>query len=120
MDIRTDAEKRYDAERDGSAYQKLAPEPIAEETPEERCNRLCRYRTGTEPLATIDGCLVYGSYLPVMDGGGLFSIQMTWRGMELSTDGENYISTPSEGAGVGEYSPAEWARVKELAHTDVM
>jgi hypothetical protein len=113
-DPRTPAEIRYDAERSGALYTKPDTAPPA--TPTER-------GYWTTPLGMIDGLPVTGHY----DNTMLFSAALEWHGLQISTDGVNYLNLDIDdialgetGESVGDLSFTDWARLRALTQTDIV
>jgi hypothetical protein len=112
LDIRTEADRRYDAARDGSAYVKAASfEPST--SPRSRDNVL---------IGHTDGCEVRAHYMADdcdEGNGGLAWAEVVWNGLTISTDGCSYLNLPTSGGMSGDMEPLEWLAVKTLAQTDV-
>lgn len=89
MDNRTEAERRYDATR-------LSPAPIEQPSTNLETIKawIASHFNGRSAyvdilIGTIDGCQVLADY---DEDGDLFQATMTWRDLELSTDGYSYVN----------------------------
>jgi len=131
MSILTEAERRYDAERDGSAYAKAdqfdyeAQRTATFQKLDVIAARVQSSRdSGHENilLGHIDGCEVRAEYMPddPDEGNGeLAAAKVTWQGITIATDGDSYLSLPMDGGFVGDMEIAQWAVIKRVAHTDI-
>ncbi len=68
-------------------------------------------------IGAIDGITVQGQYYD--DDGKPSVVLMQWKSWEIETDGIS-ILFPATGDEIGHMLVSDWARMKELAQTDVI
>jgi len=68
-------------------------------------------------IGEIDGSAVYGQYYD--DDHAPSVVGMNWNGWWIEADGAG-VWLPTSGHSVGHTSASDWARIKELAHTEVI